>query len=249
MKRKSTKYDTPDAGKTVSWFSAGVSSAVATKLIIDEVDEIFYIHIEDQHPDSMRFVKDCEQWFGKEIQVMQSPFESVAGVVLSQRYVNGPAGAPCTRLLKKRVRQDWEKDQDIFGITYVWGMDVDEAHRIERIREAMPEQNHRAPLVEQIIGKEHAHQILKASGIARPAMYDLGYHNNNCIGCVKGGMGYWNKIREDFPDVFAQRAEMERDVGASCIKGVFLDELDPERGRHDGPIVDDCGIFCELEAL
>ena len=33
---------------TVSWFSAGVSSAVATKLIIDEVDRIIYTHIDDQ---------------------------------------------------------------------------------------------------------------------------------------------------------------------------------------------------------
>ena len=45
--------------KTVSWFSAGVSSAVATKLAIDDIDQIIYTHIDDQHPDTMRFVKDC----------------------------------------------------------------------------------------------------------------------------------------------------------------------------------------------
>ena len=72
---------------------------------------------------------------------------------------------------------------------------------------------------------------------------------NNCIGCVKGGMGYWNKIRVDFPNVFADRAKMEREVGHTCIKNVFLDELDPERGRHDDPICDDCGIFCELDSI
>ena len=37
---------------TVSWFSAGVSSAVATRLAIDEIDEIIYTHIDDQHEDS-----------------------------------------------------------------------------------------------------------------------------------------------------------------------------------------------------
>lgn len=58
-------------------------------------------------------------------------------------------------------------------------------------------------------------------------MYDLGYPNNNCVGCVKGGMGYWNKIRVDFPEVFERRARQEREIGHSCIKGVFLDELDP----------------------
>ena len=57
---------------TVSWFSAGVSSAVATKLEIDRIDRIIYTHIDDQHPDTMRFVKDCEQWFGKEVEILQS---------------------------------------------------------------------------------------------------------------------------------------------------------------------------------
>ena len=95
----------------------------------------------------------------------------------------------------------------------------------------------------------HREVILKASGIKRPAMYDLGYQNNNCIGCVKGGMGYWNKIRVDFPDMFAARNKLERLIGYSIIKGAYLDELDPERGRKEGPIVEECGIMCELMSL
>ena len=73
--------------------------------------------------------------------------------------------------------------------------------------------------------------FLEKQGIKRPVMYDLGYNNNNCIGCVKGGMGYWNKIREDFPQSFTRMAEAGRDVGHSCIRGIFLDELDPDAGR------------------
>jgi len=236
--------------KTVAWFSGGGSSAVSIKLIIDEIDEIKYIHIDDQHEDTMRFVKDCEGWFGKEVGIMQSPYKNVENAVFmhGKGYINGVAGANCTRWLKKRVRREWELDQKE-KLTYIWGMDVNEATRAERLCEAMKEQEHRFPLIEKNITKEHAHQIMTASGIKRPAMYDLGYHNNNCVGCVKGGMGYWNKIRVDFPEVFAKRAEMERRVGRSCINGTFLDELDPERGRHDPPIVDDCGIFCEMEAL
>jgi hypothetical protein len=153
--------------------------------------------------------------------------------------------------LKRRVRREWEIEQITNGVKlcYVWGLDCNEIKRAERIVLGMPEMNHRFPLIEQSISKERAHQILMASGIKRPVMYELGYHNNNCVGCVKGGMGYWNKIRIDFPEVFTKRAAMERRVGHSCINGVFLDELDPERGRMEGPIVDDCGIFCELDAL
>ena len=60
--------------------------------------------------------------------------------------------------------------------------------------------------------------MLWKAGIEIPAMSKMGYNNNNCIGCVKGGMGYWNKIRKDFPEVFAQMAQIERDVGATCLE-------------------------------
>jgi len=242
---------------TVSWFSAGVSSAVATKLAIDEIDKIIYTHIDDQHPDTMRFVKECEEWFGKPIEVWQSPYKSVENACLGsglrggKGYMNGPKGVRCTMYLKQRVRREWEVAQLESGVslTYVWGMDVGEKDRADRLGVSMSEVSHRFPLIERGISKQQAHEILKASGIRRPAMYDLGYHNNNCIGCVKGGMGYWNKIRVDFPDVFESRAKLERRIGGTCIKGVYLDELDPGRGRHAGPICDDCGIMCEIMGL
>ena len=87
--------------------------------------------------------------------------------------------------------------------------------------------------------------MLEKLGIKRPTMYDLGYNNNNCIGCVKGGKGYWNKIRKDFPDVFAERAKLERLIGRSCINGCFLDELDPHSGKVND-IVPECDVMCEL---
>ena len=130
-------------------------------------------------------------------------------------------------------------------LTYVWGIDTGEKQRLDRFYLTMPEQDHVCPLIDHGISKSQAHEILKASGIKRPAMYDLGYHNNNCVGCVKGGMGYWNHIRSDFPEVFKSRSEMERRIKATCIKGTYLDDLDPERGRHNPPIVDECGLFCE----
>lgn len=88
--------------------------------------------------------------------------------------------------------------------------------------------------------------MLTHLGIKRPEMYNLGYNNNNCIGCLKGGKGYWNCIREDFPDVFADRSAMEREIGASIIKGVYLDELPLEAGRMSDKILESCGLFCEL---
>ena len=233
----------------VSWFSAGVSSAVATKLAIADIDSIIYIHIDDQHHDTMRFVRDCERWFCKPIEIMQSKYRTVENACLmagGRGYINGVAGARCSYMLKKRVRQTWEREHRGTKLTYIWGMDVSERNRADSIEDAMPEHKHRFPLIEQGITKQEAHGLLSRAGIKRPAMYDLGYNNNNCIGCVKGGMGYWNHIRIDFPDVFEARAKMERRVGASCINGTYLDDLDPNAGVHTPPIVEDCGLFCSL---
>ena len=235
---------------TVSWFSAGVSSAVATWLVRDQVDRIIYTHIDDQHSDTMRFVKDCEAWFGKPIEILQSPYRTVASAWKASgwRMAHAPSGhAPCTNYLKRRVRKEWEcANQWFTTFRYIWGMDCDEAARADRLRETMREVEHLFPLVEHGITKEEAHGILKRAGVKRPAMYDLGYHNNNCIGCVKGGKGYWNKIRVDFPDVFAARAALEREIGGTCINGTWLDKLDPTAGRDEGPILEECGAMCEV---
>lgn len=77
-------------------------------------------------------------------------------------------------------------------------------------------------------------------------MYDLGYRNNNCIVCVKGSVGYWNKIRKDFPEVFAAWAKQEREVGHTCLKGIYLDELDPNAGRIEDEVMEECSIMCQL---
>ena len=42
-------------------------------------------------------------------------------------------------------------------------------------------------------------------------------------------------------------AELEREVGNSCIRGDFLDELDPKKGHKQKIIMPDCGNFCDIE--
>lgn len=229
----------------VCWFSCGISSFVACYLTKD-IDKIIYTHIEDQHPDSLRFLHDCEELLGREIEVIQSDkYEGVDDVIEKTRCINTAFGAPCTKWLKKQVRKDWEKKY-FEHHTYIWGYDVDEKKRADRVAETMTDYDHEFPLIEQGLTKKECHGIAAELGLKRPEMYDLGYPNNNCIGCVKGGMGYWNKIRVDFPEVFERRARQEREIGHSCIKGVFLDELDPERGRKNIEIMEDCTIACQL---
>jgi hypothetical protein len=230
----------------VCWFSAGLSSFMSAYLAKDTIDKIVYIHIDDQHEDTMRFLKDCEQYLEKPIEILQSRYKTVDEVVRQFKYINGVGGATCTKVLKKRVRKEWEQQFKGQELAYIWGMDLNEKHRADRIIETMPNYKHEFPLIKKELTKNEVHGMAKQLGIKRPQMYDMGYKNNNCIGCVKGGMGYWNKIRRDFPDVFESRAKLERLTKASCINGIYLDELEPNRGKIEDEIMEECNIMCQL---
>ena len=232
----------------VCWISAGVSSFIAGYLERDTIDKFIYIDIEDQHQDSMRFIKDCEKVLGKEIEILQSPYKSVEDAIRAAGIIrNARTGFyPCTNWLKKRIRKEWEYEHIDYDVTYVWGFDCNEKNRADALVETMFEFTHCFPLIDKDITKQEAHGMCERLGVHRPAMYDLGYNNNNCIGCVKGGMGYWNKIRVDFPGVFENRSKLERDIGSSILKECYLDELDPDRGRMSEEIPIDCSIMCMI---
>lgn len=224
-------------------------------VLAGDVDEWIYIDIEDQHPDSIRFIKDCEKAIGKEIKILKSnEYSTVEQCVrVFGGFKNAGNGfAPCTNWLKKRVRKQWEYEYKEYEITYVWGFDLKEKHRAERTLEENPQAKHEFPLIEKNLSKEDVHGLFERMfNIERPYMYKLGYPNNNCIGCIKGGMGYWNRIRKDFPEVFKKRAELERKVGYSILKDIngtpiYLDELDPDRGNMNTEVFPDCSIMCYI---
>ena len=242
----------------LSWFSCGITSAVACKLALDKYKnvEFYYMEIDTAHPDNERFIADCEKWFGKEIKDIRSAkYKDQFDVIEQTGYVNGVDGARCTLELKKNVRFDLEKRMkpDLFEpdrpqyIHQVHGFEWD-VSQITRAIDYAKDYSYTKPLfplIEDKLTKENCAQIILDAGIKLPTMYELGYNNNNCIGCVKGGKGYWNKIRIDFPETFDRMAKTERKAGYSCIKGTFLDELNPEDGRTPKPIVPNCSVVCE----
>jgi hypothetical protein len=118
---------------------------------------------------------------------------------------------------------------------------------------------HHFPLLDQGVIKQDCFRILQAHGIEVPEMYRLGFNNNNCVGCVKGGIGYWNHVRKHFPEVFDRMCDVEAIIGATCLREVVdgrsiplsLRDLDPNRGRHEPMFVEDCGStgeVCEIQA-
>ena len=224
--------------RTICWWSAGAASCVATWLVLQEKVRnvrIYNIDVGSEHPDNERFRHDCEEWFGRSIRVLKSEtYNDPWEVFDARKFLKGPRGAPCTIELKKKVREQWQRPTDIhvFGYTN----SKREVERFERFVDQNPGMTVRAPLIEYDISKADCLGLVARRGIRLPAMYELGYQNNNCIGCVKGGMGYWNKIRDDFPDAFDRMARKERELGFALLGdkngSVFLDELERGRGNY-----------------
>lgn len=238
----------------IAWFSCGATSAVACKIALGLYSnvQIYYIDTGSGHPDNIRFLADCEHWFGQPINIIKSDKYSCVLDVLQKGWINSARGAACTLELKKKVRYKLEKELKEWD-GQVWGFDFSpkEINRAIRFKQQYPNTKPLFPLIEKHITKPDAMGILWKAGIEIPIMYKMGYNNNNCVGCVKGGMGYWNKIRKDFPDIFLQMAQIEREVGATCLKDkngrVFLDELPTWRGVSVEEVVPDCSLICQIE--
>jgi len=238
---------TTDSVRTVVWFSAGAPSAVAAKLTIAKGPcVIAYTDPGSEHPDNERFIQDCEKWFGQEVLRLKGKYQDTWEVYEKERYLVGPSGAKCTTELKRKVRFKFERPTDIqvFGYTY------EEEHRADRFRDQNPGVTLDTPLIEKKLTKSDCLAMVQRAGIELPAMYQLGYEYNNCIGCPKGGMGYWNKIRVDFPQVFDRMAKVERELNHTCLRSkgqpVFLDELDPNRGNMQTEPSIECSLLCQL---
>jgi hypothetical protein len=242
-------------GRTIIWFSCGVTSAVAAKLALAEWPdaEVVRIRIASEHSDGDRFSADVARWLGRDvIPLIPSPRDNHFEVIEYHRYINGPTGAKCTRDLKRKIRAKYTEPGD----RQIFGFDAGESDRLADFRENNPDMDVEAPLIEAGLSKADCKAAIERAGIRLPEMYRLGYANNNCIGCVKGGQGYWNRIRVDFPNHFDRMARIERNIGATCLrhksgplKGerLYLDELDPAAGRFDSDQPRECGMFCDAQ--
>jgi len=240
--------------KVAVWFSCGAASAAALKLTVDKygANNVYAVNnpVAEEHHDNKRFAEDVANWVGIDIQYAVNskyPLASVVDVFDRRKGMAFPHGAPCTVELKKRARQEWEKSNPVDW--HVLGFTVDERNRHDRF--VMTERDNVLPiLIDANMTKNDCADMIRAAGVKLPEIYGLGFPNANCIGCVKAtSPTYWNLVRQEFPEVFDQRAEQSRRLGAKLVRvkneRIFLDELDPKVKGRPLKTMPDCGLFCE----
>ena len=241
----------------VVWFSCGAASAVAAKKTIQRYGNDYHIRVVnspilEEHPDNLRFKEDVQKWLGIEIETASNPIypdNSAVTVWTKVKYMCNKFGAPCTKQLKKEARYMWEEINN--PDWHVLGFTVEEIGRHKRF--ILSERENVLPvLIDAKITKQQCINILQDDGIKPPLMYELGYPNANCIGCVKATSStYWNHVRKVHPNTFDERAELSRKIGAKLVyhkgKRIFLDELPADaKGRPMKSMNVECGIFCDI---
>lgn len=240
----------------VVWFSCGAASAVAAKKTIEKygsTHDIFIVNnpVKEEDEDNRRFLNDVSIWLNKEIISASNknyPSNSAIDVWNKRRFMSGRKGAPCTVELKKEARYQFELTMNINW--HVLGFTFDEIDRHERFIH-----NERANvipvLIDEKITKKDCFNIIHEAGVELPRIYKEGFPNANCIGCVKAtSPTYWNLVRKTHPDIFNERAEQSRRIGARLVryknKRIFLDELPTDAiGRKIKSY--ECGIFCDTK--
>jgi hypothetical protein len=199
-------------------------------------------HNEDE--DTYRFKEDCERWYQKPIEVISAignKYDSIEDVWIKHKSLNVATGAICSTHLKRRVRERWQKENEYQYQVFGFEFEKKEFNRALGLSSNYPNVNAIYPLIMMGYSKNICIDIVKKAGIEIPRVYSLGFKNNNCFntGCVQGGIGYWQKMKEDFPDKFDKMAEMEHKL--TEIKGEPVTML-KDQSNEASRIVQETGL-------
>lgn len=233
--------------RTVSWFSCGAASAVATKLTSPDV--IAYCETGAEDHDNERFMRDCERWFAKPVtRLKNDKWRNTWHVWETRKFLSGIAGAPCTGELKIAPRLAFQLPDDIHVFGYT--ADANDVRRAHALRENWPDLNIKTPLIDAGITKAACLSMVLSVGIKPPRVYAMGFANANCIPCVKAtSPDYWALVRKEFPVQFDRMAKLSRelDVRLSRIDGerVFIDQIPLDQPTTE-PIAPECDFLCSL---
>jgi hypothetical protein len=190
--------------RTLSWFSCGAASAIATKLTLKAIP--VYCETGAEHPDNIRFMADCETWFDRSvIRLKSDKYADTWDVWEKTRWLAGIKGARCTTELKVVPRLAFQQPDDVHVFGYT--ADKTDVTRANKLRENYPELRIETPLIERKLTKANCIEMVRRAGIALPPLYGMGFKNNNCLPCVKAtSPDYWALVRKCFPEKFTRMA-------------------------------------------
>ena len=207
----------------ICWWSGGIASAVACFIALETWGKdncrVIMIDTKNESDDTYRFKKDCEKWYGKEIEIISAvgaskKYESIEDVWYQFLSLDVANGAICSSELKRQVRLDFQRKNKYTYQVFGFDFSLSESKRALNIKKNYTSSKAIFPLWMFGYTKKDCIKIVENNGVEVPSSYKYGFQNNNCIktGCVQGGVGYWQLYQQKYPDRFLKMAEREQEI-------------------------------------
>jgi hypothetical protein len=227
----------------VCWWSGGITSAVACKKAIEIYGKqrcrVVMIDTHNEHEDTYRFKVDCSEWYGIEIETISGigdKYSKIQDVWEKYKSLNVAHGAICSTELKRSVREAWQRDNEFTHQVFGFEFEKKEFNRGLSLTMNHPAAKPIYPLLMYGLNKKDCIKIVQDAGLKIPIMYEMGFKNNNCFGtgCVQGGIGYWQKMKRDFPDKFEEMSNVEHKLTAMRGKPVTMLKDQSKAAKESG---------------
>lgn len=198
--------------------SGGVASAVAADRAIQrygrDAVNLRFADTSWEDEDLYRFLDDLMmRWGGTLLRVKdgRTPLE----VAEDRQIIPNSQIAPCSSVLKSLPFMDLDRASPK-PLTILLGLDWREMHRVERMQAKYASLATEGmvvdfPLLWKPIEFRPYVEVVTSWGIEIPRLYRYGFKHNNCAGrCVKQGIREWLRLRDVFPERFAEVRDWEQ---------------------------------------
>lgn len=209
-------------------FSGGVTSAWCAGWALRKYpksDVVFLFHdTKEEDEDTYRFIREMAAALKHPI-TERSDGRSVTEVMRDEGMLANNRVAFCSRILKAEQFEKYRREQTS-PIVKVLGFTAHEYQRVQRQTMVAERDGFtvRFPLIEEKVSKQDCADWCIGLGVRPPAMYRWSDHAN-CPGCMRGGRAYWLAVKENAPEVWAQRVALEAEFEHTIINGISLPQL------------------------
>ena len=213
--------------RVVVGFSGGVTSAWcagwALRTFPSEEVVLLWHDTKEEDPDTYRFLREMAARLDHPI-TERSDGRSVTELFRDEGMLGNNQNTMCSRILKAEQGSRFVRELREAGhadIVKVIGYSDREPQRVTRMvgRCATEGITPRFPIIEERVTKQECATWCECVMGVRPSSQYINFEHANCMGCVKGGLAYWMKTHEVYPDVYAQRSELEVEFGHTIIRG------------------------------
>lgn len=224
--------------------TSAVACKIAIDFYGKENCRVIFIDTCNEHYDTYRFFIDCEKMYGVPIEIITGikdynpivsgykdifksrslyfqpnknvHFYSIEDVWKHHFSLNVSFGAICSTELKRKVREEWQKENDYKSQVFGFEFERKEMNRAISLKNNHPKAKPIFPLLMLAYDKKDCLKLFNDWDVEIPQAYKDGLRNNNCLGdgygCVQGGIGYWQMIYRINPEGYFKRAKIEHEL-------------------------------------